>query len=176
MYFYKNVLLFYLFFCSGRSKKKDHCLNTDLHPLEETEPCPCEEFLSQPFGNWSNCILSDPSTAGSLKVWMSQREVKECGRGLRYRAVACVDQLGHLVDPTLCTESGMVNVDLTNLKLQHWWFDSISSCIALFRLTLWSCKSSSLCESGGIYWLIFWFVLLKPFSMLYCWLKVFLSV
>lgn len=93
-------------FSSGRSKKKEHCLNKELYPLEETETCPCDEFLSQPYGNWSACILRDPSTPGSLKGWTRRREIKECGQGVRYRAMACVDRQGHLVDPTLCTESG----------------------------------------------------------------------
>lgn len=93
-------------FSSGRSKKKEHCLNKELYPLEETETCPCDEFLSQPYGNWSACILPDPSTPGSLKGWTRRREIKECGQGVRYRAVACIDRQGHLVDPALCTECG----------------------------------------------------------------------
>lgn len=101
-------------FSSGRSKKKEHCLNEKLYPLEETETCPCDEFLSQPYGNWSACILPDPSAPGSLKGWMSHREVKECGHGVRYRAVACVDQQGHLVDPTLCTDSGRIEIYFTS--------------------------------------------------------------
>lgn len=103
-----TVLITILFsiFCSGRSKKKEHCLNEGSYPLEETEPCPCEEFLSQPYGNWSACILPDRPVPGSLLGWTSHREVKECGQGLRYRAVACVNQQAYLVDPTLCTDSG----------------------------------------------------------------------
>uniref|UniRef100_A0A3P8SWS5 Thrombospondin type 1 domain containing 7B n=1 Tax=Amphiprion percula TaxID=161767 RepID=A0A3P8SWS5_AMPPE len=93
-----------------RSKKKEHCLNEKLYPLEETETCPCDEFLSQPYGNWSACILPDPSVPGSLQGWMSHREVKECGQGLRYRAVACINQQGLLVNPTLCTDSYIVEV------------------------------------------------------------------
>uniref|UniRef100_A0A671XNQ9 Thrombospondin type-1 domain-containing protein 7A n=1 Tax=Sparus aurata TaxID=8175 RepID=A0A671XNQ9_SPAAU len=120
---------------SGRSKKKDHCLNEKSYPLEETETCPCDEFLSQPYGNWSVCILPDPSAPGSLKGWMSHREVKECGQGLRYRAVACIDQQGHLVDPTLCTDSGYM-VEVCHIpcpldcKLSDWsaWSACSASC------------------------------------------------
>ncbi|TKS67458.1 Thrombospondin type-1 domain-containing protein 7A [Collichthys lucidus] len=120
---------------SGRSKKKDHCLNEKLYPLEETETCPCDEFLSQPYGNWSACILPDPSAPGSLKGWMSHREVKECGQGLRYRAVACIDQQGHLVHPTLCTDSGYT-VEVCHIpcpldcKLSDWsaWSACSASC------------------------------------------------
>ncbi|KAG8000762.1 Thrombospondin type-1 domain-containing protein 7B [Nibea albiflora] len=120
---------------TGRSKKKDHCLNEKLYPLEETETCPCDEFLSQPYGNWSGCILPDPSAPGSLKGWMSHREVKECGQGLRYRAVACIDQQGHLVNPTLCTDSGYT-VEVCHIpcpldcKLSDWsaWSACSASC------------------------------------------------
>uniref|UniRef100_A0A8C5G0V7 Thrombospondin, type I, domain containing 7Ba n=1 Tax=Gouania willdenowi TaxID=441366 RepID=A0A8C5G0V7_GOUWI len=118
---------------TGRSKKKDHCLNEKLHPLEETLACPCDTFLSQPYGNWSACILPHPTVIGSLHGWMSHREVKECGQGLRYRAVACINQQGHLVDPTLCTESGYM-VEVCHIpcpldcKLSDW--SSWSGCSA----------------------------------------------
>lgn len=116
----KKTKLFniYAFFCAhllyiplpilfpGRSKKKEHCLKKELYPLEEAESCPCEEYLSQPYGNWSACILPDPTASGSIKGWTSHREIKECGQGLRYKTVACIDQQGHLVNPSLCTDTG----------------------------------------------------------------------
>uniref|UniRef100_A0A3B5A609 Thrombospondin type 1 domain containing 7B n=1 Tax=Stegastes partitus TaxID=144197 RepID=A0A3B5A609_9TELE len=113
-----------------RSKKKEHCLNEKLHPLEETETCPCDEFLSQPYGNWSACILPDPSVPGSLQGWMSHREVKECGQGLRYRAVACINQQGHLVSPTLCTDSVCHIPCPLDCKLSDWsaWSACSASC------------------------------------------------
>ncbi|KAI9538317.1 Thrombospondin type-1 domain-containing protein 7B [Dissostichus eleginoides] len=119
----------------SRSKKKEHCLDKDLYPLEDSETCPCDEFLSQPFGNWSACILPDPSAPGSLQGWMSQREVKECGHGLRYRAVACINQQGHLVNPSLCTDSGYM-VEVCHIpcpldcKLSDWsaWSSCSASC------------------------------------------------
>ncbi|XP_068186329.1 thrombospondin type-1 domain-containing protein 7B [Antennarius striatus] len=120
---------------TGRSKKKEHCLNADLYPLEEIAACPCDEFLSQPYGNWSSCILPNPSAPGSLKGWTSHREIKECGHGLRYRAVACIDQQGLLVKPTLCTETGYV-VEICHVacpldcKLSDWsaWSACSASC------------------------------------------------
>ncbi|XP_029967914.1 thrombospondin type-1 domain-containing protein 7B isoform X2 [Salarias fasciatus] len=120
---------------TGRSKKKEHCLNEGLYPLEETQTCPCDEFLSQPYGNWSACILRGSSALGSLQGWMSHREVKECGQGLRYKAVACVNQQGHLVEPTLCTDSGYI-VEVCHVpcpldcKLSDWsaWSACSTSC------------------------------------------------
>ncbi|KAM8857281.1 thrombospondin type-1 domain-containing protein 7B isoform 1-T2 [Synchiropus picturatus] len=120
---------------AGRSKKKEHCQNQTLYPLEEREPCPCDDYLSQPFGNWSACVLPLPSTSWSLQSWTSHQEVKECGQGLRYKAVACTDQQGHLVDATLCTETGyMVEVCHvpcpTDCKLSDWsaWSACSVSC------------------------------------------------
>ncbi|XP_034549450.1 thrombospondin type-1 domain-containing protein 7B [Notolabrus celidotus] len=118
----------------GRSKKKEQCLNKELHPLEDTETCPCKDFLSQPFGNWSACILPDHLAPGQ-QGWITQREIKECGPGLRYRAVACVDQHGHLVNPTLCTESGYI-MEICHIpcpldcKLSEWspWSPCSVSC------------------------------------------------
>ncbi|KAF7655323.1 hypothetical protein LDENG_00057900 [Lucifuga dentata] len=120
---------------TGRSKKKEHCLNDELYPLVETDACPCDEFLSQPHGNWSTCILPDPSAPRSLQGWMSHREVKECGQGLRYKAVACIDLQGHLVNPMLCTDSGYV-VEVCHIpcpldcKLSDWstWSACSASC------------------------------------------------
>lgn len=79
--------------------------------MEQTEACPCDELLSQPYGNWSACILPDPSAVGAFKGWTSQQEIKECGQGVRFRAVACVEQQGRLLDPTLCTEMGRSHKD-----------------------------------------------------------------
>ncbi|XP_056145668.1 thrombospondin type-1 domain-containing protein 7B [Lampris incognitus] len=120
---------------TGRSKKRERCLNEELYPLVETEPCPCDGFLSQPYGNWSSCIIPSPLAAEALQGWRSRWEVKECGQGLRYRAVACVDQQSHLHNPTLCTDSGyMVEVcHITcplDCKLSDWsaWSACSASC------------------------------------------------
>lgn len=120
---------------TGRSKKKEHCQSEELYPLEETEGCPCDDFLSQSYGNWSACILPDPSAPGSLQSWMSHQEVKECGQGLRYRAVACIDQQGNPVNPTLCTDTGYM-VEVCHIpcpldcKLSDWsaWSICSASC------------------------------------------------
>lgn len=103
-----NVKIKSPIFISGRSKRKDRCPNVEL---EQTEPCPCHQLLSQPCGNWSACILPHPPAAGALKGWTSERETQECGQGVRYRAVACVEQQRRLVDPTLCSETGRNHID-----------------------------------------------------------------
>ena len=91
----------------GRSKKKDRCLKETAFPLAETEDCPCDDFLSQPHGNWSACVLPVPTAPpGALRGWGRYHRRKECGPGLRFKALACVDRSGRLVDPTLCTHSG----------------------------------------------------------------------
>ncbi|XP_072556633.1 thrombospondin type-1 domain-containing protein 7B-like isoform X1 [Paramormyrops kingsleyae] len=87
---------------TGRSKKQPKCQRSELYPLVETEPCPCTDFRAQPRGNWSSCVL--PESRG----WRAQRELHECGQGLRHRAVACTDRDGRLVDPALCGGSGYV--------------------------------------------------------------------
>ncbi|MFT7818109.1 thrombospondin type-1 domain-containing protein 7B-like [Arapaima gigas] len=87
---------------TGRSKKQLKCQKSELYPLVEAEPCPCEEFRTEPQGNWSSCVL--PESQG----WRAQRETRECGQGLRFRAAACTDQDGRLVDPALCGGSGYV--------------------------------------------------------------------
>uniref|UniRef100_A0A6Q2XA47 Thrombospondin type-1 domain-containing protein 7A n=1 Tax=Esox lucius TaxID=8010 RepID=A0A6Q2XA47_ESOLU len=95
---------------TGRSKKRDHCLRAELYPLLETEACSCNDFLSQPFGNWSSCILPESITPGfPLGVRQSGHlDQRECGHGRRYRAVTCLDWQGRPVSPSLCSESGYV--------------------------------------------------------------------
>lgn len=90
---------------TGRSRKRDKCQNTEVYPQVETEPCPCEAFTSQPHGNWSDCILrGGPS---QLQLGMpGQAAARECGQGVRLRAIACYDSTGTLVEPSRCSSSG----------------------------------------------------------------------
>ncbi|NXP37618.1 THS7B protein, partial [Leiothrix lutea] len=90
---------------TGRSRKRDKCQNTEVYPQVETEPCPCEVFTSQPHGNWSDCIIGGGPSQPQLGV-PSQGVARECGRGVRLRAVACYDRTGRLVEPSRCSSSG----------------------------------------------------------------------
>ncbi|KAF2985055.1 hypothetical protein EK904_012654 [Melospiza melodia maxima] len=90
---------------TGRSRKRDKCQNTELYPQVETEPCPCEAFTSQPHGNWSDCIIR--GGPAELQLGMAaQAAARECGQGVRLRAIACYDRSGRLVEPSLCSTSG----------------------------------------------------------------------
>ena len=106
----------------GRSKKKERCLKEAAFPLAETEDCPCDDFLSQPHGNWSACVLPVPAAPpGALRGWGRYHRRKECGPGLRFKALACVDRSGRLVDPTLCTHSGTTPFR-PDAPPRTWWF------------------------------------------------------
>ncbi|NXQ22466.1 THS7B protein, partial [Peucedramus taeniatus] len=119
---------------TGRSRKRDKCQNTEVYPQVETEPCPCETFTSQPHGNWSDCIIrGGPS---ELQLGMpSQGVARECGQGVRLRAIACYDGSGRLVEPSRCSSSGYIEEPCTvpcpfDCKLSDWssWSPCSSSC------------------------------------------------
>ncbi|XP_015490887.1 thrombospondin type-1 domain-containing protein 7B [Parus major] len=119
---------------TGRSRKRDKCQNTEVYPQVETEPCPCEVFTSQPHGNWSDCIIrGGPS---ELQLGMrAQGAARECGQGVRLRAIACYDKTGRLVEPSRCSSSGYIEEPCTvpcpfDCKLSDWssWSPCSSSC------------------------------------------------
>ncbi|XP_076158659.1 thrombospondin type-1 domain-containing protein 7B [Alosa pseudoharengus] len=135
----------------GRSsKKRVRCQQESLYPLKEREPCPCSEFRAQPQGSWSPCLLPGLSerTAwhlglpgrpqgldGVLRWRPAQGEGKECGQGWRYRALACLDHRGQLVEPTLCASSGLEKelchvACPTDCRLSEWspWSTCSASC------------------------------------------------
>lgn len=90
---------------TGKSRKKEKCQDADLYPLVETELCPCDTFVSQPYGNWSDCILPE-GRRESQRGLRVQGDSKECGEGVRFRATACSDKNGRPVDPSYCSSSG----------------------------------------------------------------------
>ncbi|NWS68862.1 THS7B protein, partial [Crotophaga sulcirostris] len=119
---------------TGRSRKRDKCQNTEVYPQVETELCPCEEFTSWPHGNWSDCIIGGAAPEPRLGT-PSHGDTRECGEGVRLRAVACYDQTGRLVEPSRCSSSGYVEESCTvpcpfDCKLSDWssWSSCSSSC------------------------------------------------
>uniref|UniRef100_A0A663NAP1 Thrombospondin type 1 domain containing 7B n=1 Tax=Athene cunicularia TaxID=194338 RepID=A0A663NAP1_ATHCN len=119
---------------TGRSRKRDKCQNTEVYPQVETELCPCEVFTSQPHGNWSDCIIGGGTSELQLGT-QSHRDAKECGDGVRLRAIACYDKTGRLVEPSRCSSSGYIEESCTvpcpfDCKLSDWssWSPCSSSC------------------------------------------------
>ena len=94
-----------LIFSTGKSKKKEKCKNSHLYPLIETQYCPCDKYNAQPVGNWSDCILPE-GKAEVLLGMKVQGDIKECGQGYRYQAMACYDQNGRLVETSRCNSHG----------------------------------------------------------------------
>ncbi|KAM7097073.1 thrombospondin type-1 domain-containing protein 7B isoform 5-T7 [Ciconia maguari] len=119
---------------TGRSRKRDKCQNTEVYPQVETELCPCEVFTSQPHGNWSDCIIGGGTSEPRLGT-RSHGDTKECGEGVRLRAIACYDTTGRLVEPSRCSSSGYIEESCTvpcpfDCKLSDWssWSPCSSSC------------------------------------------------
>ncbi|NWX72371.1 THS7B protein, partial [Alca torda] len=119
---------------TGRSRKRDKCQNTEVYPQVETERCPCEVFTSQPHGNWSDCIIRGGTSEPQLGT-RSRGDAKECGEGVRLRAIACYDKTGRLVEPSRCSSSGYIEESCTvpcpfDCKLSDWssWSPCSSSC------------------------------------------------
>lgn len=102
----KLIIVFFNFnFSTGKSKKKEKCKNSHLYPLIETQYCPCDKYNAQPVGNWSDCILPE-GKAEVLLGMKVQGDIKECGQGYRYQAMACYDQNGRLVETSRCNSHG----------------------------------------------------------------------
>ncbi|NXA36109.1 THS7B protein, partial [Eudromia elegans] len=119
---------------TGRSRKRDKCQDPEVYPQVETEPCPCETFTSQPHGNWSDCIVEGGEAELPLGTG-ARGEPRECGRGVRLRAVACYDKTGRLVEPSRCSSSGYIEEPCTvpcpfDCRLSDWssWAPCSSSC------------------------------------------------
>lgn len=77
-----------------------------MYPLSETQYCPCDKYNAQPVGRWSDCILPDGARAESPLGLKVQGDVKECGQGYRYQAMACYDQDSRLVETSRCNSHG----------------------------------------------------------------------
>ncbi|XP_075225413.1 thrombospondin type-1 domain-containing protein 7A-like [Lycorma delicatula] len=64
----------------------EHVMCSDI-PLVEKLSCPCSQYYPRPVSDWSTCITND-STG--------------CGTGMRYRALACMNDKDQMVDPSMC--------------------------------------------------------------------------
>ncbi|XP_042804552.1 thrombospondin type-1 domain-containing protein 7B [Panthera leo] len=120
---------------TGKSRKKEKCQDSDLYPLMEMELCPCNVFISQPYGNWSDCIIPEGRRESQRGGFRVQGESKECGKGMRFRAIACSDKNGRPVDPSYCSSSGYIQEECVipcpfDCKLSDWssWGSCSSSC------------------------------------------------
>ncbi|XP_028003996.2 thrombospondin type-1 domain-containing protein 7B [Eptesicus fuscus] len=119
---------------TGKSRKKEKCQDADMYPLVETELCPCDVFISQPSGNWSDCILPE-SRREPQRGLRVQGDSKQCGQGVRFQAIACSDKNGRPVDPSHCSSSGYIQEECAipcpfDCKLSDWssWGSCSSSC------------------------------------------------
>lgn len=77
-----------------------------MYPLSETQYCPCNKYNAWPVGNWSDCILPERDRLDNVLGLTVPGDVKQCGQGYRYQAMACYDQDGRLVETARCNSHG----------------------------------------------------------------------
>nr|XP_032801799.1 thrombospondin type-1 domain-containing protein 7A-like isoform X2 [Petromyzon marinus] len=118
----------------GKSRRVDKCKDLELYPQVDTQTCPCREYSARPVGPWSDCLL--PEGRGRSRGPASPpRETGDCGQGTRYRALACYDQQGRLVEGGNCAspvhqEESCVVACPSDCRLSEWsgWSPCSKSC------------------------------------------------
>ncbi|XP_071493790.1 thrombospondin type-1 domain-containing protein 7A-like [Diadema antillarum] len=81
----------------GLSRSRSKC-RTASYPEQETRPCKCASYRLVQIGSWSDCLLGVPEYEQSNPLDAGM----ECGRGIKYRAVVCLDQEDRYVDVSNC--------------------------------------------------------------------------
>lgn len=77
-----------------------------MFPLSETQYCPCNKYNAQPVGNWSDCVLPEGGRIEGQLGMKVQGDIKECGQGYRYQAMACYNQDNQIVETSRCNSHG----------------------------------------------------------------------
>ncbi|XP_006824202.1 thrombospondin type-1 domain-containing protein 7A-like [Saccoglossus kowalevskii] len=84
---------------SRKSRHNTECQNTDLYPLLDSEMCTCPPpGIITPIGNWSDCFVKKTKD----KLGRDKPLEEECGEGLKFKRVICLDQNGKIVPNSVC--------------------------------------------------------------------------
>lgn len=101
---------------SGLAASRPICRDMNRFPLLETRACSCNVFESKPEGEWSVCIL-DLNNFSEESANGRPLGTALCGAGRRFRARACRDRSGNLVEPRWIDFFGPVNKNITQFIL-----------------------------------------------------------
>lgn len=90
---------------TGRSLRQPECTNVAIHPRTDTRPCKCPSYRLVPKGKWSDCLLGGPQFEVQGLRGNSYDEELECGNGIKYRPLVCLDQDDRYVEVSHCGTS-----------------------------------------------------------------------